>query len=102
MGKQKQPKLRVDHGPVDEDIADELTDAEKAWLRSWNRGDEIPGEDADATDADEDDDEEDEGDDDYDDMTGDQLRDELRRRDLPTSGRNDELIARLREDDESE
>lgn len=98
MAKVKQPKLRVDHGPIDDDIIDELTDAEKAWLRSWNRGDEIPDGDADV-DADEDEDE-DEGAD-YSTMSNDELRAELKRRDLPTGGNKDELIERLEEDDES-
>lgn len=100
MAKDRKPKLRVDHGPIDEDIVDELTEDEKAWLRSWNRGDEIPDEEADATNADDEDDEEDE-DSDYSEMSNDELRDELKRRDLPVSGNKDELIARLEEDDES-
>lgn len=99
MAKERKPKLRVDHGPVDEDIVDELTDGEKAWLRSWNRGDEIPDEDADATNADDEDDEDES--EDYDSWTNDQLRTELERRELPKSGNHDELVARLEEDDES-
>jgi hypothetical protein len=38
----------------------------------------------------------------YDDMTNDELKDLLRERDLPVSGKHDELVARLQEDDESE
>lgn len=102
MARQKQPKLRVDHGPIDDDIVDELTDAEKEWLRAWNRGDEIPDEDGDDTDADDTDEDEEDEEDEYDDMTNDQLREELGRRGLPKSGNQDELIARLREDDEDD
>jgi hypothetical protein len=91
-------ELRVDHGPVDPDLT--LTEEEKVWLRNWNRADEIPGEgDADGSDAGDDDDEEG---DEYDDMLADDLKEELRKRDLPVSGNKDELIARLREDDESD
>ena len=93
----KRQKLRVDHGPVDEDIVDSLTDAEKEWLRQWNRGDEIPGEDAD---DDDDDDEEDESD--YDSWTNARLSEELESRGLPKSGNHDELVARLEEDDNEE
>lgn len=93
----KTQKLRVDHGPVDEDIVDSLTEAEKAWLRSWNRGNEIPDEEADATNADDEDSEED-----YDSWNNDALRAELERRGLPKSGNHDELVARLEEDDDSD
>jgi hypothetical protein len=54
---------------------------------------------------DEDEDEEDDEDteeDAYDGMTNDQLRAELASRDLPVSGKQEELIRRLREDDASE
>jgi hypothetical protein len=88
--------LRVDHGPVDPDIADSLTTAEKDWLRSWNRQSEIPGEEAPASDGDD----ADSDDADYSDLTLDELKDKLRDRDLPVSGNKDELIARLEEDDE--
>lgn len=37
----------------------------------------------------------------YTDMTNDQLKDELRKRDLPVSGNNAELVQRLRDDDDA-
>jgi len=40
--------------------------------------------------------------DDYDEWTNDELREELEKRELSKSGNKDELIARLREDDEAE
>lgn len=96
MGKDK--GLRVDHGPIDEDIVDSLTEKEKEWLRSWNRHSEIPGEDVPESDDDEADGEEA----DYEDLTVAELQDRLRDRDLPVSGTKDELIARLVEDDDSD
>lgn len=96
MGKAK--ALRVDHGPIDEDIVDSLTDQEKEWLRSWNRHDEIPGEDA----PEADDDEETAEDDGYDGLTNAELQELLKARGLPTSGNKDDLVARLEEDDEEE
>lgn len=69
-----------------DDIPDALPDED---------GDEDPDEDGD---EDPDEDEEPAGDG-YDDMVGDDLREELRKRELPVSGTNDELVARLREDD---
>ncbi len=95
MGKQE--KLQVDHGPVPEDIT--LNEADKAWLRMWNRHDEIPGEEAPGS-AEEDG--EDGGDAaEYSDYTVDELKDKLRERELPVSGSKEELVARLEEDDES-
>lgn len=91
--------LRVDHGPVDEDLT--LTEAEKAWLRAWNRHDEIPGESAPESDEDGDDDGSD-GDDGYEDMSVDDLKAELAKRDLPVSGNKAALVARLEEDDDSD
>jgi SAP domain len=86
-------EARVGHGPLDEDVANSLTPEEKAWLRSWNRGDEIPGgdEETEAPDADAA----------YEDYTNDQLRAELSERGLPLSGNKAELIERLEEDDAS-
>jgi hypothetical protein len=101
-----------------------LTDEDKAWLRSWNR--EIPGEDGagvqqvlvpgnppggetnpaanaamfepgagpDPFDGQE-------PPDDYNDWTGDQLSWELGNRGLPKSGKKADLVARLIEDDEN-
>lgn len=101
--------------PLTEDEANSLTEDEKAWLRSWNRESEIPGE----TDAPGDTvvdtlypngvDSvpgmgEDAGDGDtseYDDLTNDELREELGKRDLPVSGNKAELIERLVADDEA-
>lgn len=85
--------------PLTEDEAKSLTKDEKEWLRSWNRHDEIPGEEApepaaadDGTAG---------GDSDYQDLTAEELKDKLRSRDLPVSGNKDELVARLEEDDAS-
>lgn len=93
-------KLRIEQllqSPLDEDFAESLTDAEKEWLHSWNRQDEIPG---DGGDSDEDTDDEPDSDD-YDGWTNAQLQQELKRRDLPSSGNHAALVARLTEDDES-
>jgi hypothetical protein len=92
-------KLRVTHGVIDEDVLNSLTDAEKEWLRSWNRGDEIPG-DEDVEDDTDEDEEEETGD--YSELSNDELKAELERRGLPKSGNKDELIARLEEDDDSD
>lgn len=89
--------LRVDHGPIDEDIIDNLTDAEKEWLRSWNRHAEIPGEDV----PEGDEDLEPEGDG-YEDLSNEELKALLKARGLPVSGTKDELVARLEEDDEDD
>lgn len=100
-----------------------LTDEDKAWLRSWNRGHEIPGDDGSQSsvaqelvpgnppvstpvaptvidgppEADpfngEDPPE------DYNDWTNKQLEWELGNRSLPKSGNKDALVARLVEDD---
>jgi hypothetical protein len=86
--------------PLTEDEASSLTEDEKVWLRSWNRGSEIPGEDDDQDDDSEDEDEE-EGDD-YSDLSVDELKAELKERDLPTSGNKDDLVQRLVEDDEDD
>lgn len=86
---------RVLSNPLTEDEANSLTSDEKEWLKSWNRHAEIPGEDAPAED------DGDVGDDsDYNDQSVEELKDELRRRDLPVSGSKDDLIARLEADDE--
>lgn len=96
--------------PLTEDEANSLTEDEKVWLRSWNRGAEIPGETGDSADvvvdslfpngqSDPD------ADDDatpYDDMTNEDLREELAKRDLPVSGNKAELIERLVTDDEAD
>lgn len=85
------------HNPLTEEEASTLTKDEKVWLRSWNRHDEIPGEEPPAP--------EDAGDgeeSDYDDMSIEELKTILRARDLPVSGNKDELIARLEEDDSEE
>lgn len=84
--------------PLTEDEAKSLTRTEKEWLRSWNRHDEIPGEEAPGGE----DDEDTSGAVDYNDLTKDELKEELRSRDLPVSGNHDELVARLEEDDESD
>jgi hypothetical protein len=53
--------------------------------------------------ADDGDDEDDESEDvSYDDLTNDELKELLRERDLPVSGKHDELVARLQESDESD
>lgn len=89
--------LRVDHGPVDPDLT--LTKEEKAWLRSWNRHAEIPGESAPEPSGDGDDGG---GSEDYDSKNVPELRDLLKDRDLPTAGNKAELVARLEEDDDSD
>ena len=100
-----------------------LTDEDKAWLRSWNRGGEIPGEEdsgvqqvlvpgappgneitrttapveggADPFKGEE-------PPEDYNDWTGEQLSWELGNRSLPKTGKKSDLVARLEEDDASE
>lgn len=105
-----------------------LTDDDKAWLRSWNRGGEIPGEEDGATTTTDlvpgnppggetnpantgeeftqgqgpDPFAGQEPPDDYNDWTGDQLRWELGNRNLPKSGNKPDLVARLEEDDEND
>lgn len=104
---------------------DNLTDDDKAWLRAWNRGGEIPGEDAGATTTElvqgnppggetnpanpdfvqgqgPDPFAGEEPPEDYNDWTADQLRFELGNRNLPKSGNKPDLVARLEEDDENE
>lgn len=100
-------KMRVDHGPIDPDIVGDLTDAEKDWLRSWNRESEFET-DAGAPVVDSlypngglDDTDDDDDSTPYDDMDVAGLKEELTKRDLPVSGRKPELIERLVADDES-
>lgn len=88
-------EARVGHGPLDPEVAESLTAEEKEWLRSWNRGDEIPGGDEEETEAPD-------PDASYEDWTNDQLRAELSGRELPTGGVKAELVERLEEDDASE
>lgn len=90
---------RVLSDPLTEDEANSLTKDEKAWLRSWNRGAEIPDEGADASDAE--DPQAGSVVPEYDDFTTEELKDKLRERDLPVSGNKQELIERLQEDDAS-
>lgn len=100
-----------------------LTEEDKAWLRSWNRGDEIPDSDGTAqvttnlvpgnppgneiqpgqrpADDDTDPFNGEEPPEDYNDWNLDQLRFELGNRDLPKGGNKKDLVARLEEDDES-
>lgn len=102
------------------ELSDPLTEDDKAWLRSWNRGNEIPGEEeggvqqvlvpgappggelnparTDAPPADDPFDGEDPPED-YNDWTNDQLAWELGNRSLPKSGKKSDLVARLEEDD---
>lgn len=108
-------ELRVGHGPIDPDVADSLTDAEKEFLRAWNRESEIPGEGSDGADPVADslypngvdsvpgmgEGGEDADTSKYDDLTNDELRELLSERDLPTSGNKAELIERLVADDEN-
>lgn len=96
MAKQQRLEREL-HNPLTEDEADSLTEAEKVWLRSWNRHEEIPGEEAPEAD-----DEDEGGEGDYDDMSIEELKNLLRARDLPVSGNKDELVARLEEDDSEE
>lgn len=105
-------------------LSDPLTDDDKAWLRSWNRGDEIPedttGSPELAVDGSEDDggsdtpdgtpeDESDQGEGSEDDgeeipyaeMTVADLKRELKERGLPVGGKHGDLVDRLEADDES-
>ena len=102
------------------ELSDPLTDDDKAWLRSWNRGNEIPGEEdagnqtllvpgappggelnpAGQTDADPFGGEE--PPEDYNDWTVPQLQGELGNRSLPKSGNKADLVSRLAEDDANE
>jgi len=105
------------------ELSDPLTEEDKVWLRSWNRQGEIPDEEPGRTDvlvpgsppggetnpvnmtgggsrpADEDPFGGEEPPEDYNDWTGDQLRWELGNRELPKTGKNADLVARLEEDD---
>lgn len=100
-------------------LSDPLTEDDKAWLRSWNRENEIPGEEdggvqqllvpgappggetnpakTDAPEVDLFDGEE--PPEDYNDWTVPQLQGELGTRSLPKSGNKADLVARLEEDD---
>lgn len=104
------------------ELSDPLTEEDKAWLRSWNRGNEIPGEEdggvqqllvpgappggetnpakTDAPGSDPFNGEE--PPEDYNDWTIDQLSYELGQRNLPKTGKKADLVARLEEDDDSE
>lgn len=103
-----------------------LSEDQKAWLRSWNKGHLIPAEGAtrpvaesegseagkgtpegsndqengqEAQGAPSGDVPEDEGDADYNEWTVDELQDELVERGLPKSGKKEDLVARLEADD---
>ena len=99
-------------------LSDPLTEDDKAWLRSWNRQGEIPGEEGgvqqllvpgnppgnEITKMDGPPDETDpfngeEPPEDYNDWTGPQLSWELGNRSLPKTGKKSDLVARLEEDD---
>lgn len=88
-------------------LSNPLTEDDKAWLRSWNRGDEIPDEDAtETTETKTETEGEDPFDgqeppDDYNDWNTKQLAHELGVRELPKGGNKAELVARLVEDDET-
>lgn len=100
-------------------LSDPLTEEDKAWLRSWNRGDEIPGNDGTAAVTTElvpgsppggetnpvnqtaDPFNGEEPPEDYNNWTMDQLSWELGNRSLPKSGKKADLVARLEEDDEN-
>jgi hypothetical protein len=109
------------------ELSNPLTEDDKAWLRSWNRADEIPDEDGEGIrqelvpgnppggetnparadggftpGAGPDPFNGEEPPEDYNDWTGDQLRWELGNRDLPKSGNKPDLVARLEEDDANE
>lgn len=87
-----------------------LNAEDKAWLRSWNRDHEIPGDEAQSVEttdtvgtgdkSDEDPFHGEEPPDDYNDWNVAQLQHELGQRELPKSGNKGELVARLVEDDE--
>lgn len=105
-------------------LSDPLTEDDKAWLRSWNRQAEIPGEEGTTTSelvpgnppggetnpanpeftsgAGPDPFGGEEPPDDYNDWNLDQLRFELGNRNLPKSGNKGDLVARLEEDDEND
>lgn len=107
-------------------LSSPLTEDDKAWLRSWNRGDEIPEDDEaeqaqDTTpdpnpqtptgesDGTGDGEQSGNGDpfdgeeppEDYNDWSVKQLQFELGERQLPKSGNKEELVKRLQEDDEA-
>lgn len=87
------------HGPLEDDVADSLTTEEKDWLRSWNRADEIPGEDSG------------DGSQDYNKMKKDDLLGEIEARNagrpeedhiVPDGDKKDNLVAALEADDEDQ
>ena len=82
-------------------LSDPLTDDDKAWLRSWNRGDEIPGDTPEAESAQEDGSEDDGEEIPYAEMTVADLKRELKERGLPVGGKHGDLVDRLEADDES-
>jgi hypothetical protein len=109
------------------ELSDPLSEEDKVWLRSWNRGNEIPGEEdggvqtvlipgsppggetnpanpnSPLNQTSEDDPfNGEEAPEDYNDWTADQLRHELGNRTLPKSGNKAELVSRLEEDDANE
>lgn len=104
------------------ELSDPLTEEDKAWLRSWNRQGEIPGEESGATTAElvpgnppggetnpasadfvqgagPDPFDGEEPPEDYNDWTNKQLQHELGTRNLPKSGGKADMVARLEEDD---
>lgn len=96
--------MKIDHiaeSLPQREYSDPLSDEDKEFLKSWNRADLIPEEDQDEADVPDDTPEPDD-DAPYSDWTGDQLRAELKKRGLPTSGKVADLISRLEEDDEED
>jgi hypothetical protein len=101
------------------ELSNPLTEDDKAWLRSWNRGNEIPGEEdsgvqqllvpgappggetnpANQTGDTSDPFNGEEPPEDYNDWNVAQLQSELGGRNLPKSGNKPDLVARLEEDD---
>jgi hypothetical protein len=93
---------------------DNLSEEDKAYLRSWNRHDEIPGEEppegTEPATGFESRHQEEAGDKSYDDMSKAELKAEIEKRNagydeeyqLSVSGNKDELISRLEEDDATE
>lgn len=97
--------MKIDHIaeslPMRE-YSDPLSDDDKEFLKSWNRADLIPDEDTDEASEPTDNAPEPDEDTPYSEWTGDQLRAELKKRELPTSGKVADLVARLEEDDEDD
>jgi hypothetical protein len=108
------------------ELSDPLTEEDKVWLRSWNRGNEIPGEEgggvqtvlipgappggetnpanpnapvSQGSEGGDDPFDGEEPPEDYNDWTSKQLAWELGNRELPKSGNKPDLVARLEEDD---